>query len=386
MRFSFPWFRPVQPASSAQPEERRRARRKVPVVEGVEVRLLLSGGSGPTAFLGVAYQPYVKQWYPNKIDGRFATPPWNSYTTGNASVMNQLKLISQNFNSVATYASGWFHWNPPVPFNKLNSNVLVATDAAEINKQAKSLKLTVSQGIFQQDNSAAWKSEIETAIKITKAANQIYPGTVTRLVFTNEYLDTPARIERVMNFIKDYRSQVPGVQVGVRVQNLGVLNDSNRPALREAMTKLVKSIDFVMVNIYPDDKAMAKGPAAGVAEVATQYNALKAMALKVNPSVKVIIGETGWPSQGVSFNDKKGQYTNVANEQAYYNQFKAWANQKAVPSYFFEAIDEPFKSDKNRKPTDAEPWKTGIGAEGHFGLYTYSTTTDSGTFTAKFPL
>jgi hypothetical protein len=99
---------------------------------------------------------------------------------------NQLTVISQNFDSVATYSSGWFHWNPPVPLKELNSNVLVATDAATINKESNALKLTVSQGIFQQSDAAAWKSEIDTAINVTKMANQTYPGTVNRLIFSNE--------------------------------------------------------------------------------------------------------------------------------------------------------------------------------------------------------
>ncbi len=331
----------------------------------------------------------MKQWNPNKINGKFNVPAWNSYKTGNASVMKQLTLIAQNFNSVATYSSGWFHWDPPVPLKDLNSNVLVATDAAAINKQANAQMLTVSQGIFQQPGAAAWKSEIDTAIKVSQIANKTYAGTVNRLIFSNEYVDTPARVDEVIALVNKYRSQVPGVQVGVRLNNLGQLAGTNH-AMKTAMTNLVNAVDFVMVNIYPSEQAVARGPISGVQDVASQYNMLKALALGVKPGVQVIIGETGWPSTGLSFNDRSGRTSTVANEQAFYNGFTQWANANKVPSYYFEAIDEPWKSDQNLSPTSPDgqktPWVSSAGAEGHFGLYTYDSNTDDGQIVPKFPL
>ena len=334
---------------------------------------MLSGGlPNPRCRLS-AFQPYVKQWSSTKIGGEFKVPLWNSYGSGNASVVNQLAIIAQNFDTVATYSSGWFYWKPPVPFKDLNSNALVATDAAAINKNANALKLTVSQGIFQQDNDANWNSEIETAIKVAKMANQIYPGTVNRLIFSNEYLNTPARIDQVMTLIDKYRSQVPKVQVGVRINNLSDLTSSNGQ-LKAALSTLVKNVDFVMTNIYPSDADVAKGPAAAVQDVASQYENQKAEALAVNPKVQVIIGETGWPSEGVSFNNLSGAHSSVANEQAYYDAFTTWADANKVPSYYLEAIDEPWKSNKNVGPAtpghpDIKPWQEATGLRGLWPLH-----------------
>jgi exo-beta-1,3-glucanase (GH17 family) len=137
-----------------------------------------------------------------------------------------------------------------------------------------------------------------------------------------------------------------------------------------------------MTNIYPSDAAVGQGPAAGAREVATTYDAQKAMALAVNPNVQVLIGETGWPSQGISFNDPDGHASSPDNEKAYYDAFTQWANTNSVASYYFEAIDEPWKSDKN---VDSGP-KGRNGAEGHFGLYTYNSNTDTGQFVPKFAL
>jgi exo-beta-1,3-glucanase (GH17 family) len=269
--------------------------------------------------------------------------------------------------------------------------VLVALDAAAINKEAHALKLTVSQGIFQQANAADWRSEIKTAIEVTKMANETYPGTVNRLIFSNEYVNTPARTDEVIAFINEYRSQIPGVQAGVRLNNLGDLSGEHGEELKSALTKLVKTVDFVMVNIYPSEADVAKGPAAAAEDVGSNYDGQKALALAVNPNVRVIIGETGWPSQGISFNDKSGRSSTVANEQAYYDAFTKWANTNKVRSYYFEAIDEPWKSNKNVSPDtpdrpDVAPWQRSNGAEGHFGLYTYDSNTDTGKIVPKFPI
>jgi exo-beta-1,3-glucanase (GH17 family) len=378
-----------QKTAAISPRRSRRAHRMTPVIDIVEERLMLSGDM-PNPYVGVAFQPYVKQWSSTKINDKFQVPLWNSYRSGDASVMKQLKIVAQNFDSVATYSSGWFYWNPEPPLDNLNSNVLVATDAAKINKAANALKLTVSQGIFQQDSAANWDSEIETAIKVTKMANEIYPGTVNRLIFSNEYLDSAARINQVMTLITKNRSQVPGVQVGVRINNLGDLQNGNAE-VKAALTKLVENVNFVMTNIYPSAESVKEGTAAAVKNVASHYISQKELALAVNPKVQVIIGETGWPSEGVSFNDLSGAHSSVANEEAYYKAFTKWADDNKVPSYYFEAIDEPWKSNKNIGPDtpghpDVPPWLRSNGAEGHFGLYTYNSNTDTGQIVAKFPL
>jgi exo-beta-1,3-glucanase (GH17 family) len=202
-------------------------------------------------------------------------------------------------------------------------------------------------------------------------------------------VDTPAKVHEVIALITKYRSQVPGVQVGVRLNNLGDLSGNNGE-LKAAMTALVETVDFVMVNIDPSAEAVADGPAAGAQDVASKYNAEKAMALAVNPNVQVIIGETGWPSQGISFNDLSGRTSTVSNEQAFYGAFTQWANANKVTSYYFEAIDEPWKSNQNLSPTSPAgqktPWISSAGAEGHFGLYTYDSSTNEGQIVPKFPL
>jgi hypothetical protein len=114
-------------------------------------------------------------------------------------------------------------------------------------------------------------------------ANQIYPGTVNRLAFTNEFLTTPARIDEVISLIDNYRSQVPGVQVGVRIDNLGTHGGREEP-IKHPLTKLLKTVDFVMTNVYPSKEDVLKGPGLAAQDVGAAYEAQKGLALAVNPS------------------------------------------------------------------------------------------------------
>ena len=102
----------------------------------------------------------------------------------------------------------------------------------------------------------------------------------------------------------------------------------------------------------------------------------------------MLIGETGWPSQGVSANDMvngqpSSQDNTVANEQAYFAAIGAWANANQVETNWFEAIDEPWKSDQNNAQT-TNPQGVN-GAEGHYGLWTYNSSGLNGQFIEKFP-
>ena len=135
-----------------------------------------------------------------------------------------------------------------------------------------------------------------------------------------------------------------------------------------------------MLNLYPTNEA-TETPQQAAADVETQYNAILAAARALNPNIDVLIGETGWSSQGVSFNGQPSDNT-VANEQAYFAAIQTWANQNHVETNWFEAIDEPWKSNQNNlDPSNPQGYQ---GAEGHYGLWTYSSNGPDGAFTEKF--
>ena len=56
----------------------------------------------------------------------------------------------------------------------------------------------------------------------------------------------------------------------------------------------------------------------------------------------------------------------MANEQAYFQAIQTWANQNQVETDWFEAIDEPWKSNQNSGGNTGPNGPN--GAEGHYGL------------------
>jgi exo-beta-1,3-glucanase (GH17 family) len=352
------------------------------------------------SYLEAAFQPYVGQW--TGAPPNASLPPYNSYGTGNDSVANQVALAATQFPELATYSAGYAGYYPPTtPYNQVDSTWMVGGAAASYNKSQGALDLTISQGIYQQldanqinFNMPLMDAEANGALSIAGAANAVYPGTVTRLIFTNEFVTDATTTNEVDDLINDSQSgassyaaqaHAMGLEVGVRSNTFGQLTNPSSPYL-VPLENLVKSLDFIMLNLYPFNES-TETPAQGAVDVENQYDAIKAAARALNPNIDVLIGETGWPSQGVSFNDivngqLSSQDNTVANSQAYFTAIQTWANQNQVETNWFEAIDEPWKANQN-DPNTLEP--QGIdGAAGHYGLWTYNSNGPNGQFTAKF--
>jgi glucan 1,3-beta-glucosidase len=55
---------------------------------------------------------------------------------------------------------------------------------------------------------------------------------------------------------------------------------------------------------------------------------------------RVIITETGWPSQGGSF---KGSLASYENAIRYFIDCQNWCNQNGIESFYFSSFDESWK-------------------------------------------
>jgi len=75
-------------------------------------------------------------------------------------------------------------------------------------------------------------------------------------------------------------------------------------------------------------------------------------------SKPIIIGETGWPTDGLSYEDA---VPGLANAQEYLNLLVCWFHANDIGYFWFEAFDEPYKPDTSGLNLDVEPY---------FGVYT----------------
>jgi exo-beta-1,3-glucanase (GH17 family) len=121
--------------------------------------------------------------------------------------------------------------------------------------------------------------------------------------------------------------------------------------------ELISYLDKVMVNIYP----YWRGSNINLAydDFMADYYIIK----NKYRDKEIIIGETGWPSQG----NKVGEaIPNQSNFLKYAKRILSWANSNRVKCYYFEAFDEPWKA-------SAE------GPQGaHWGLWTKTMVPKSG--------
>ncbi|WP_413624478.1 glycoside hydrolase family 17 [Luteibacter sp. Lutesp34] len=106
----------------------------------------------------------------------------------------------------------------------------------------------------------------------------------------------------------------------------------------QAHPSLAKVTDYVTIHILPywEDEPVA--PAQAVRHVADVYQRMKAEF----PGKTVMIGETGWPSQGRT---RRQASASLVNEARYMRQFLNYAATVDMPYNVIEAFDQPWKRD-----------------------------------------
>ncbi|RWS12152.1 hypothetical protein B4U79_18017 [Dinothrombium tinctorium] len=104
----------------------------------------------------------------------------------------------------------------------------------------------------------------------------------------------------------------------------------------------IVEISDIMCNINPVSYYANFDINYAVYELSFFYYGLKNRFTTSNPQIKVVIGESGWPSQGILPNGRPASVSNLVN---YWKSLGNWASLYKVPLYFFEAIDEPWKED-----------------------------------------
>ncbi len=275
-----------------------------------------------------------------------------------------LYVINGKFTSVSTYGMGVAGYNKNNAWDRTDSNCLIARAAAHINRERNHLALRVSQGIHQHNDNQLMNKEIENAFSAARDANSIYRNTVWSLTFTNEYFTNEGTGKRILNMIRTHkrRAHQMNLKVGTRIHICGQIH--NRGAMRNILADIVRESDFIMCNLYPANNVVHGGIKRAVDAVGNAYHSYIPAFRSINRNIEVIIGETGWPSQGISFNRSPN---NPANLKEYWKLMGEWAARNKVRVMMFEAFNEPWKSSKISKDWNAPNGPN--GAEGHYGFW-----------------
>ena len=182
--------------------------------------------------------------------------------------------------------------------------------------------LKVIQGIWLGSNRLKNLTQISTAIRLTKE----YPGVITGLVVGNEVmLRGEMTVADLVAYIRLVKSQV---QVPVTYADVWEYWLKNR--------ELYDAVDFVTIHILPyweDMPIKAKFASSHVDSIRRR------MAVAF-PGKEILIGETGWPSQGRM---REGALPSRTNQARVVSEILDMAKREGFRVNLIEAYDQPWK-------------------------------------------
>ncbi len=233
-------------------------------------------------------------------------------------IERDLQLLAERFDCVRTYSQ---------------SNGL-----AEVPRIARGLGLKVLMGVWISSDTQVNQREIASAIRIAERDRDVLKG----IVVGNEVL---LRGEQAPAALAGYIRQVKEA-TGLPVTYADVWEFWRR--YREAIEGEVDFITFHVLPYWEDKPVAAKD---GVAHIRDIYRLMQ----QDFPGRELLIGETGWPSQG---RQRQGAVPSVVNQARFIREFLAFTNEASIPYNVIEAFDQPWK----RRQEGA------VG--GYWGLYT----------------
>jgi exo-beta-1,3-glucanase (GH17 family) len=233
-------------------------------------------------------------------------------------IERDLKLLAERFDCVRTYSQS----------NGLD----------EVPRIARGLGLKVLMGVWISRDPAVNEREIESATRIAERDRDVIRG----IVVGNEVMlrgeQTP---EALAGYIRRVRTAT-----GLPVTYADVWE-----FWRKYRAALVEEVDFITIHILPywEDKPVP------VESAIAHVRDIHALMQKEFPGRTLLIGETGWPSEG---RQRQGASPSVVNQARFIREFLAFTSEAQVPYNVIEAFDQPWK----RRQEGA------VG--GYWGLYT----------------
>lgn len=233
-------------------------------------------------------------------------------------IERDLKLLAERFDCVRTYSQS----------NGLD----------EVPRIARGLGLKVLMGVWISRDPAVNEREIASATRIAERDRDVIRG----IVVGNEVMlrgEQPP--EALAGYIRRVREAT-----GLPVTYADVWE-----FWRKYRAALAEEVDFITIHILPywEDKPVPVD--AAIAHVRDIY----ALMQKEFPGRTLLIGETGWPSEG---RQRKGASPSLVKQARFIREFLAFTSQAQVPYNVIEAFDQPWK----RRQEGA------VG--GYWGLYT----------------
>jgi glucan 1,3-beta-glucosidase len=198
-----------------------------------------------------------------------------------------------------------------------------------IPKVAREYGIKTLVGAWLGDDPAINRREVDGLIKL---AND---GLVDIAAVGNEVMYRKDLTEdELLSFIYEVKSKIPGTPVGYVD---AYYEFTKRPGITEVC-------DVILCNCYPFWEGCPFEQSLDYMK--QMYNQAKEAA----NGKKVIITETGWPSQGENL---RGSFPSQKSARDYFINTQLWSANENIPVFYFSSFDESWK----------------VGAEGTVGAY-----------------
>ena len=194
---------------------------------------------------------------------------------------------------------------------------------------AKKHGLKTLVGAWLGDDKEKNEEEIEGLIQLAKEGCVDIAAVGNEVLYRNELTE-----EELLEYIYRVKYAIPDVEVGYVD---AYYEFSHRPAITNAC-------DVILSNCYPYWEGCTQEYA--LAHMQSMYNGAK----EAGEGKKVIITETGWPSEGGSLG---GAISNAENAMKYFINSQVWSAKENIEMFYFSSFDESWK----------------VGAEGDVGAY-----------------
>ncbi|MFK7948675.1 MAG: glycosyl hydrolase family 17 protein [Saprospiraceae bacterium] len=194
---------------------------------------------------------------------------------------------------------------------------------------AKEYGLKVMVGAWLSDDLELNEKEIANLIKVSKAGNADLVAVGNEVLYRKELTE-----EELLDYINRVKKEIPNAEVGYVD---AYYEFRNRPAITEAC-------DVIYANCYPFWEGCHID--YSLMYMKTMYDIAK----KAGKGKKVIVSETGWPSQGTNF---EASEPSTENAMKYFINTQRWSKEDDIDVMYFASFDEAWK----------------VGPEGDVGAY-----------------
>ena len=184
-------------------------------------------------------------------------------------------------------------------------------------------------GAWLSDDLEMNEAEIESLISLAKEGCVDIAAVGNEVMYRNDLTE-----EQLLDYINLVKEALPGISVGYVD---AYYEFSHRPKITEAC-------DIILANCYPYWEGCS------MEDSLNHMQQMFGQASHAANGKKVIITETGWPSEGGSL---KGAFSSEENAMKYYINAQVWSAKDNIEMFYFSSFDESWK----------------VGAEGDVGAY-----------------